>query len=662
MRVPARILSVVVFCLLAFVLFQKPAFAQTTSPVSSVDQSVAGSFMNTDPNVPQNHHAYTQIVLIDMLSAVMCELTGIDPTAPQQPCLGVNSLTGKIGIAPQQLPTFGQATNTSPQVGGAVGLMTQYISTLYVPAVSTTQYVNYLSADFGIVKHTYAANANTKNCNTNPFGYGFCGLSPILSLWTDLRDLAYALLTILFIAIGIGVMLRFKVDPRTVMTLQNQIPRVIIAIILITFSFAIAGALVDLMWTVTYAGVNFIANAAPNSKVALCPPGPQSLNHVVETRLADQPISFTNTVFRADCKGNIDNGLLSLSNKVSGSLGDLVDQLVHDLLFNNGSTCHVSWWNLVQDAKCAVVNGALNILLWITEQLVKLIIIIAILIALFRLWFNLIKCYLTFLIFVIMGPIWIVLGLIPGRPMGFEKWLRIIFSNLAVFPLVAFLLVFARVIVDAVPSGPGTPDTFFVPPLVGNPNLTTFSDLMGFGAIMIAPSIPDIIKERMKATGQAKYGATIAAGVGLAAAAFSAPGRRTWENLNRRNPQTGAPEGALAVRRAQVVRQMPIVGRRINARDRRREEVRRGYSAGEMGTVTPLRQHREDIRQGISLNQRQQARDQQQTPQQPGTTNVNVNIPPQNAGQGGVFRRTINRVRRGGQGRRRGQPPEGDTT
>src|SRR5258708_33078811 len=116
-----------------------------------------------------------------------------------------------------------------------------------------------------------------------------------------------------------------------------------------------------------------------------------------------------------------------------------------------------------------------------------------------------------------MGPIWIVLGLIPGRPMGFEKWLRIIFSNLAVCPLVAFLLVFARVIVDAVPAGGGAQGTFFVPPLVGNPSLATFSDLMGFGAIMIAPSIPDLIKERMKATGQGKYGATIAAGVGLAA-------------------------------------------------------------------------------------------------------------------------------------------------
>jgi len=563
MRVPARILFVAVFTLLAFSSFHMPAYAQTANNYQT---------SNTDPDVPQNHHAYTQIVLIDMLSAVMCQLTGIDPADPEQPCLGVNISTGKIGLAPTQSQVFGQAQNSSPQVGGAVGVMTQYISALYVPAVSSGQYAGYLAANFGIVKPTYAA--GNQNCNTSQFGYGFCGLSPILTLWTDIRDLAYALLTILFIAIGIGVMLRFRVDPRTVMTLQNQIPRVIIAIVLITFSFAIAGAMIDLMWTVTYAGVNFISNSAPNSKIAVnCPKPPTPIKQNAETRLVDDPISFTNTIFRADCKGNFDNGFVSLADKVASSLGDLVQQVVHDLLFPNGRSCHFSWWDTINPigligdtAKCVLQSGAISIFLWITEFLVKLIIIITILIALFRLWFQLIKCYLTFLIFVIMGPIWIVLGLIPGRPMGFEKWLRIVFANLAVFPLVAFILVFARVIVDAVPSGTGTPSTFFVPPLVGNPNLTTFADLMGFGAILIAPTIPDLIKERMKATGQAKYGASIAAGIGLGAAAATAPGRKVWDNLNRRNSQTGAPEGPLAVRRQLITEKLPIIGRQATIR------------------------------------------------------------------------------------------------
>lgn len=572
MRVSARIIFVVLFFLAAVLFSHAPVYAQTANQSSAgiTQSSPPSNYFNTNTyaNVPQNHHTFTQVELIDILSAVMCQLTGIDPTNPNQSCLGVDTTTGKIGFAPTQTQQFGQAT-TQPQLGGAVGLMTQYISTLYVPAVSSTQYMQYLAANFGIVKPTYAA-ATTTDCNNSTFGYGFCGLSPIMTLWSDIRDLAYALLTILFIAIGIGVMLRFRVDPRTVMTLQNQIPRVIIAILLITFSFAIAGAMIDVMWTVTYAGVNFISGAAPNSKVAVnCPQAPTAISQSAETRLIDNPVSFTNTIFRADCNGGFDNGFVDLADKVSAALSDLVTQIVHDTLFANGSSCHVSFWQvvlvvpgLVKGAECALQNGALTVMLWIAEFLVKIIIVVTLLIALFRLWYQLIKCYLIFLIFVIMGPIWIVLGLIPGRPMGFEKWLRIIFANLAVFPLVAFLLVFARVITDLVPQGNNTPNSFFVPPLVGNPNLTTFADLMGFGAILLAPSVPDIIKERMKATGQAKYGATIAAGIGLGTAAATAPGRKVWESMNRRHPQTGAPEGPLAVRRQMITEKLPLIGRR----------------------------------------------------------------------------------------------------
>ena len=64
-------------------------------------------------------------------------------------------------------------------------------------------------------------------------------------------------------------MLRIKIDPRTVMTIQNQIPRVIICIILITFSYAFAGAMIDVMWAVTYMGVNKITQTV-NPQLAGC--------------------------------------------------------------------------------------------------------------------------------------------------------------------------------------------------------------------------------------------------------------------------------------------------------------------------------------------------------------------------------------------------------
>ena len=576
MRITARILFTFVFCLLLLSFLQFPAFAQTINQPSNTNNFLTP---NVDSNVPQNSHEYAQIAVINLLSAFMCQLTGIDPTNPRQACLGIDPTNGKIGVPPTTgSQTFGQV-QTQTQVGGAAGLLTDYIGSLYTPAISSRDYFAYLGNDFGIV-HPAMAAGNATGCSTS-FGYGFCGLTPILALWTAIRDFAYAMLTILFIAIGIGVMLRFKVDPRTVMTLQNQIPRVIVAILLITFSYAIAGIMVDLMWTATYAGINFISGAS-NSTVDLCNPDvKQPLANVAEQRLLDDPLSFANTIFRGygpnatqDYCNNPSiigqSGLLTLSSDVSSTFGDLVQQLIENLLgININSGCGVT--NI---GGC--VGGFFT---WITEQIIKLIIVAALLIALFRLWFELIKAYVIFLIFVIMGPLWIVMGLVPGRPLGFEKWLRIVFANLAVFPLVAFLLVFARVIIDsaATPTlvlgaatgahgavlaaaAKTTAQNVFYPPLVGNPNIGVFTTLIGFGAVMLTPNVPSIIKEQMKATGPGGKAASAAllGGLGVGAAAATNPAKKAWGYLNRTNQHTGAPEGAVAVMRQRIWQKTPM--------------------------------------------------------------------------------------------------------
>ncbi len=127
-RITARILFTFVICVLLFSFFPTPVLAQTLNQSST---SSTNNFLtpNVDPNVPQNSHEYAQIAVINLLSAFMCQLTGIDPTNPRQACLGVDPKTGKIGVPPTTgTQTFGQAS-TQPQVGGAAELLTDYIST-----------------------------------------------------------------------------------------------------------------------------------------------------------------------------------------------------------------------------------------------------------------------------------------------------------------------------------------------------------------------------------------------------------------------------------------------------------------------------------------------------------------------------------------------------
>ena len=81
-------------------------------------------------------------------------------------------------------------------------------------------------------------------------GFGFTAAGPVLKLWKVSRNLTYALLIIVIVAMAFMIMFRVKISPQTVITIQSALPKVILALILITFSYAIAGFLIDLMYVV----------------------------------------------------------------------------------------------------------------------------------------------------------------------------------------------------------------------------------------------------------------------------------------------------------------------------------------------------------------------------------------------------------------------------
>jgi|GEM_PF-4823644 len=72
---------------------------------------------------------------------------------------------------------------------------------------------------------------------------GFSDL--VASYWGVCRNFAYALLTIVLVVFGFMIMLRQNIEPRVTMTITNALPRVAAALVLITFSFAISGLIVD---------------------------------------------------------------------------------------------------------------------------------------------------------------------------------------------------------------------------------------------------------------------------------------------------------------------------------------------------------------------------------------------------------------------------------
>src|SRR5258708_4115893 len=129
---PARLLGFLLIFLLGFFVFKNVAFAQT--PLA-----------NTNPDVPNNLHTWTQNVMIEVASSLTCLIAGVDPINPSHQCLGIDSKTHKIGYVQSG--------------GGAIGAMGILIAMTFTPPAHTNDYIRYLSSNFGITKPAYAANS-----------------------------------------------------------------------------------------------------------------------------------------------------------------------------------------------------------------------------------------------------------------------------------------------------------------------------------------------------------------------------------------------------------------------------------------------------------------------------------------------------------------------
>lgn len=497
--------------------------SQSTSHSSSVDML----YQNVEPNVPKNLHTLTQNTIIEVLSSVTCVLSGHDPLNPKGACLGYNPQTGKIAYT-----TPGESQGVAQLMGGLLG------STMNIP-VSSADYASYAFSHFGITKPAYAQQAGST---------GFASMTALIGIWARFRDLAYLFFVLAFTLIGLAIMFRVKIDARTVMTIQNQIPKIVIALIMVTFSFAIAGFLIDMMYVAIYlilltfspitsvhvnsnASVFTVVNNAFNPSFAgsshLPGGGILNLTGQISTNLSgvftDMAGDFLNTTMAATFRlffsplqiissigctavsifTNPINGLRDLVGGGIGSIPGLGG--IGDFLGGGGSSC-----DFVGTFFHSIVYGIFAIIAFI-------VVLIAIIYTLFRVWVTLIKSFIYVLLDVLIGPLWIAAGVFPGSKLGFGTWVRHLAAHLSVFPMTFAVILLGKTIMDAVGSAKGP---VFSPPLVGDAvgGNTFLAAIIGFGFIL---SIPSILERTKKVIGAIDFGlvdikASFGVGRGLA--------------------------------------------------------------------------------------------------------------------------------------------------
>lgn len=99
----------------------------------------------------------------------------------------------------------------------------------------------------------YVSNATSKFMSiptVSAQGFGFGAVDGLQKYWQGFRDMAYALTVLVVIVFAFMIMFRVKLSPQLVISVQSALPKVFMALILATFSYAIAGFVIDLSYVV----------------------------------------------------------------------------------------------------------------------------------------------------------------------------------------------------------------------------------------------------------------------------------------------------------------------------------------------------------------------------------------------------------------------------
>ena len=356
----------------------------------------------------------------------------------------LNSITelvaGNIALAPKS-SGFGYS-------GGLIGNMNSYISALYeYPPARSGDFIRYVAHNAGFpdpVNKVYAAK-----------GFGVTGLQPVFPIWVAIRNIAYLLFAIVFIVIGLMIVLRVKIDPKTVITVQNALPRIIWALIIITFSYPLAGFLIDFM----YLAIGF------------------SLYIIQLTGLYPALGQFTQDLSQVNLVGLIGTNFSS----VGPQLGNLTGKTLADLLkIANLPSINIAGQNVVTTVIGPLVGAYFSIsVAW----------------ALISTFIALITSYGTILFEIIVSPIILLGEAIPGRN-SFQNWIKDLLANLLVFPLVITMILFGNIIIEQFTKVGASvnPEEVFIPPMIGVPP-QSLGALIGFVIIMTIPKSINLLKE-----------------------------------------------------------------------------------------------------------------------------------------------------------------------
>ncbi len=528
-KLKTQILKFFSFTLLLYVLsltlFASSVSAQTATssalPTSNLQPQYPSSNLPLPTSISPTSPLYTDLLVNNLFHSFSC--LAIGQSTIGQPCLTYQLTKNAQGMI-QSVPVL-SSVNLS---GGTLGAVTSVLGALYLnPPVRTADYLASVSKDFRIIKEAHAQGVTGSGANV---------LSPVIALWQVSRNISYVMMIIVFLVIGIMIMFRNKINPQTVITAQAALPGLVIGLILITFSYFLAGLISDMAFVGTNI-VGYYFSAAQNKS-------PQNL---VED-MKDQNVLRLFTPFTK----------VITSSQVANTLGSIWDDLA------DPNTCRLCPWEMDPQKALSALTAFMVIQMimpfggmfggigqiiggiiafggtslapvQVASLALSFVAMVILIYAMFRLLIRLINNYITIIFLTITAPFQFLAASLPGRQGLATNWILNMLANILAFPAVIAVLYFVAFILgpdfiqppqsavfrvsqinqveqeslvptaQAQGTNPSKITGKAIFPLFGGLDLSLLNLLLAFGALVALPSIPDIIGRtigRMGVAGQ----------------------------------------------------------------------------------------------------------------------------------------------------------------
>lgn len=371
-------------------------------------------------------------------------------------------LVGNIGSPIETLVCFHDINTIFDDFFIALGInlnstgMIQPATAGQMTQVVFSDYQNRPLSGINYVNNNILKFISVPEANAQGFGYG--QIEGLQKYWQGFRDVSYAISVLVVIIFAFMIMFRVKLSPQLVISVQSALPKIIGALILSTFSYAIAGFVIDLSYVVggIFASLMNLAGFQP-FEVAYHTIIPSPNEKFGAFFIVGFMGYYTIVFFIASVVAFITS---FLSIFTSGSILAIIMSFLL-IIFTIWILCLMIWYTIKVP--------------WVLLK-------------------NLVSLFLS----IVVAPIQIVVGAIAPS-IGFSVWLKKIVAETMVFPLVGlfmFLAIEALTASIKVSFKLGSAPQLWSPSIIGNAESLSgvIWIIISFMFVTMIPKAVDIMK------------------------------------------------------------------------------------------------------------------------------------------------------------------------